>query len=102
MTQRSAREFLAELGIEEVVIQKFEEEDVKTVDDLINLTPENLKDDFSLKIGTQNRIRSGIEKLKSTGVPKVVEPVVISKVVEPVVISSVKEEKEETKVQPKP
>lgn len=92
-TQRSAREFLAELGIEDDVIKKFEEEDVKTVEDLINLTPEELKDDFSLKVGTRSKIRSGIEKLKSTGVPKVVEPVVIS---------PVKDEKEETKVQPKP
>jgi len=82
MTQRSAREFLAELGIEEVVIKKFEEEEVKTVDDLINLTPENLKDDFGLKIGTRNKIEKGIDKLKSAGIPKVVEPVVISPVKE--------------------
>jgi nucleotidyltransferase/DNA polymerase involved in DNA repair len=37
MTQRSAREFLEELGIEPDVIQKFEDEEIKTVEDLINL-----------------------------------------------------------------
>lgn len=64
MKQTSAREFLEELGVKEEVIQKFEEEEIETVADIMIVSAEQLKDTFGLKTGPLNKIKSAIAKLR--------------------------------------